>query len=305
MEFPLDFSRAITSELLAMTLVVAVGCLAAVFRPSRLWPSALVVALLVFTRPEFLALPAILLVLVGLSYRDRRTQVHALLATASIYALVGLYVLANNAINGYPGFTVISRINSLGKAMQYGMHDEAPGRYARLTASIDAHLRAGREASPYRLNDTHPIVSADDWKLAGDYGRAVLRAAPLEYGWKTAELAARQKKLLALSALGLLVWALVRTRGARLVGFMALVCLYDVVMVSLGAYDNYERLYAPVFPLTIVLIVSIAVLDVDLVRRLASRRSAAAPSTGTALGSAPLRADVTVLRRAPEDTDRG
>ena len=273
MELPLDYTRTITSELLAMTLLVAVACLAATFTPRRTWPTAAIVALLVFTRPEFLALPAVLLVLVLVAYGDRRARVHAVLAAGAIYALVGLYILGNNAINDYPGFTVVTEINSLGKAMQYGLQDEAPSRYSTLTARIDDHLDRGLEASPYVLAERYPGIRADNWELAGDYGRSVLRAAPLTYAWKSAELAARQKKILVLAALGLILWAAARSPRTRVVGLLSLLCLYDLVMTSLGAYDNYERLYAPIFPLTVVLIVSIAVLDVELVRRVLAARA--------------------------------
>ncbi len=91
-----------------MTLLVAVACLAATFTPRRTWPtSPRLSPSSCSPRPEFLALPAVLLVLVLVAYGDRHHRVHAVLAAGAIYALVGLYILGNNAINDYPGFTVV------------------------------------------------------------------------------------------------------------------------------------------------------------------------------------------------------
>ena len=269
MELPLDYSRNVTSELLAMTLVVAVGCLAAVFRragcgrrprssrcscspdrsSSRCRPcfscsshSPIATAEQGFTR---------------FSRRPRSTRWPASTCSATTRSTVTAGLPRSR------GSTALARSCS------------TPCRTRRQTLRGDDYTNRRTPPGGPRGESVPPTedVSARRGRPLATRGRlrpGGLRAAPLEYGWKTAELAGRQKKLLALSALGFLVWALVRTRGARLVGFLSLVCLYDVVMVSLGAYDNYERLYAPVFPLTIVLIVSIAILDVELVRRLAA-----------------------------------
>ena len=149
----LGFARTITSEMMALALLVAVACLLVTFTPRKVWPLAGMLALLAFTRLEFVPLPAVLFVVLLALRPARRTAIHAFVATGLIYALLGGYVLANSITNDYAGLSVISRINLLGKVMQYRMQDKAPQRYAGISdtsAGISGPMWAGRTSETTR-----------------------------------------------------------------------------------------------------------------------------------------------------------
>jgi hypothetical protein len=190
--FVLGHMRPAVSEGLAVPLVttLALVLVCHLRSPSvgTMWMLALVLIVLGFTRIEWLllALPVLLLAL-ALRF-DLRRAVHTAVAIVAIYCLVGMYVFANARLNEYPGISVIQRINLLGKVLEYQMQDKAPARYERLTAEIDEHLARG-DTSPYSFRGT--LVSADHWALAGEYARATIVSAPLEYGTKTVGAAFR------------------------------------------------------------------------------------------------------------------
>jgi len=152
-----------------------------------MWLFGGVLFVTVMTRPEWVyaAIPlSVLLLLMTPSGLRRRIAIHGLALVVAFYAVIGAFVYSNGPERGYGAFVVIPRIVALGKIFQYHMQDEAPPKYSSLTTRIDRYLAEGDDG-PYTFASMYPEVSADNWKLAGEYSRATMRRAPHRYLWNT------------------------------------------------------------------------------------------------------------------------
>jgi hypothetical protein len=261
--YQLEWLRTIGSEMLAIFLLTAVACFAVTFRPSRLWPSAGVVCVLVFTRLEFVLLPVLLLVLILVGRYGRRTNLQAVAAAAGIYALLAVYAAANGAMNGYTGISVVSPINQFGKVLQYRMRDEdVTARYPRTAAAVEEYLAGpDAESGPYTLALRRPWIAADHWKIAGDYAAAMVRARPVEFLVESARTFRwRAGWFLVVSGAWLIVWPLSRSLIARAFGLLAVLGLYDLAMVSVGGYKDWHRLQAPSWGVRMTLVLGTAIV---------------------------------------------
>ena len=212
---------------------------------------------------------------------------HAIAALVLLYGVLGLYIYVNATENGYTGISFIQNINELGKVMQYQMQNEAPSQYAALTQKINIYLATHPDGTPYKLQaDGAPELSANNWAISSQYANAVIITHPLEFGLKTIPLlftsfnqlyayeqldpqghlytplrfievvsagdqqSFRLFPFWALAWFGLLFWR--RTRRWRSLGMMWAVLLlaaYDLLLTSVGAYDDYMRFHIPFDPL--------------------------------------------------------
>lgn len=247
----LGWARVVSSEALSVPLIVAVAC-AIVADRRRL--AFVLAAWLMFTRPEFVLLPVLLLA----AWRTRQ----AAIATAGIYVLLGIYVLGNWQANDYPGVSVISRVNLFGKVMQYRMHDEAPGGLSR---DIEQFLARPTDGDPpYVFAELHPDVKADNWQAASDFSTAAIRSNPAEYGWRTARQFLNDWTIVLVC--GFWVGAWWRSR-MRTLGVLSSLILYDLVMVSLGGYKYLDRLQAPARALWFVVLCSTLIVGAKVIGR--------------------------------------
>jgi len=222
----------------------------------------------------------------------RRLLPHGIAAVVLLYAVLGLYIYANATQNGYLGVSYIQNINELGKVMQYQMQNDAPLQYASLTEKINAFLAQHPDGTPYNLwSSTAPEVSYNDWALSGEYGGTVIQHHLLEFSLKTIpviftssdELYAfspidhqghfalpllviqvvsagvqRTYRLFPFFALGwlfFLFWGRTRRqRSVEIMGAVLLLASYDLVLTSVGAYDDYMRFHIPFDPLVTIAI---------------------------------------------------
>ncbi len=188
-----NWSRPILSEALTTWLIISVMlCFAVYLRRTSREALALLVLLViaaVFTRPQLVYLPAILLaVLVARALRRRRTigWIRALLrlwpaATGlmGVYALVLLYMLA--FLNTYGAFTttVVSNINLLGMSMKFHTIYHMP--YTGAEPQYD-QLRADLESYPgddvFGFITTHRQYGEHEGQFYGAFASEVLRAHP-------------------------------------------------------------------------------------------------------------------------------
>jgi hypothetical protein len=291
--FVLGHMKLAISEGLAVPLITTLALVFVLYfrSPSvaTVWLLAFVLIVLGFTRIEWLLLALPVLLLTQAARFDLRRAAHAAVAMCAICCLVGLYVFANARLNGYTGISVVQRINLLGKVLEYQMQDEAPARYARLTAEIDEHLARG-DASPYSFRGTR--VSADHWAVAGEYAGATIVSAPLEYATKTVDAAFRgvypynpsqiaddgpfarllellevvhraAHSLFVLFPLLVNALALARRRSPAAGGMCALgiIGLLHLLAVAAGGYGDFTRLHVSIDPLReLVLVAGVAAL---------------------------------------------
>jgi hypothetical protein len=124
-----------------------------------------------------------------------------------------------------------------------------------------------------------PALRADNWRLAGEYGSATIRAAPVEFSVETARELTRRKWFVVIAVCWLAAWA---TRGGartRVLGLLSLLALYDILMTSLGGYESFDRLQAPAYPLTLTISVVSAFVVIDWVRRVLGKGVRRRPGT--------------------------
>lgn len=212
---------------------------------------------------------------------------HVIAALVLLYGVLGLYIYVNATENGYNGISFIQNINELGKVMQYQMQNEAPSQYAALTQKINIYLAAHPAGTPYKLQaDGAPEMSANNWAISGQYANAVITTHPLEFGLKTIPLLFTSfNQLYAYESLdpqghlytplrfievvsagvqqsfrlfpflvfvwfGLLFWRRTRRwRSMEMVWAIMLLAVYDLLLTSVGAYDDYMRFHIPFDPL--------------------------------------------------------
>ena len=184
----LSYVKPIMSEGLALwqltTLALAVVYFIRTLRIRAFWLVVVCLTPLLFTRPEWVYLPAplfayFLLVTVRRG-SVRRVLINALLALICLYALVGWYIDINTRVNHYPGLTAIENFNLLGKVLQYNMQDEASPEYAQVSHQLDVLIvRVDRD--PYHVLHYIPSLSKDNDLPAGIYARNIIIHHPVEF----------------------------------------------------------------------------------------------------------------------------
>jgi hypothetical protein len=217
---------------------------------------------------------------------------HAIAALVLLYGVLGLYIYVNATENGYTGISFIQNINVLGKVMQYQMQNEAPPQYAALTQKINIYLATHPDGTPYKLQaDNAPEISANNWALSSQYANAVITQHPLEFGLKTIPIlftsfnqlyayesldpqghlytplrfieifsagdqqSFRLFPFLVFAWFGFLFWQRNRRwRSMEMMWAVLLLAVYDLLLTSVGAYDDYMRFHIPFDPLVTLVI---------------------------------------------------
>ncbi len=306
--YVLSYVKPILSEGMSLWIVTSLAPALLLFlRSLRIWHFWLVAVFLLFasmTRAEWVYGPALLfafLLLIAARHgRFRRLAPHVLGAALLIYAVLGLYIYENAALNGFAGVTVVQRANLLGKVLQYDMQGEAPPQYATLAREADAYQATGK-IDPYGFADLHPELMANNWALANDYATAIVEQHPLEFVLKTVpvflvssnEVFLRSSitsqgpfstplfvlqrlslstvtlyrffPLFALFWLALLFWRrAAQQRVVEMMGALSLVGLYELVLISFGGYSDYSRLHIAFDPLMLVVICASLLLALPL-----------------------------------------
>ena len=313
----ISYVKPILSEALTLflttTLALAVTLCIRHMSARRLWVVAACMFALFMTRPEWVYLPIPLFgYLLLLAWRRgllRRLAPQALLASVALYAVLGLYIHENSVQHHFAGITYVQNINLLGKVMQYGMHDEAPARYADVQQLVDRYMAKG-DTDPWDVIRTpYPPIQRDHYALAGDYALAIIEGHPLEYLWHSVLLArdslattelfrpaphtpaidalqwlasAIMRSLVWFPLLALLWWVVaarprddlsaVGRESAEMMGALALVAFYGLAITTVVGYIYYGRLHTPFDPLLIAVVWGSALLAVvSLVERVALR----------------------------------
>lgn len=291
---------------LVTTLALAVVWWVAAPSPRRLWLVALALAVTFMTRPEWVYLPIPLMAALALlawrrgdARSTRATLTHGALAVVALYALVGVYILANGALNGYFGFSDIQAFNLLGKVTQYHLVGQAPARYAAVDQAMQGFLARGM-SDPWLLARIYPPFRSDHFQLMSSYSTAMILTHPGAFivgCWGTlihsltstepfhplpasgggallalgtlARVTLQQMWLILLIAPAWwLLWALGRgdddaRRRAAQMSALALLVAYDLVMTTAGGYIYYARLHTPFAPLLMLVVVGSALLAAE------------------------------------------
>jgi 4-amino-4-deoxy-L-arabinose transferase-like glycosyltransferase len=217
---------------------------------------------------------------------------HVVAALVLLYGVLGLYIYVNATENGYVGISFIQNINELGKVMQYQMQNEAPPQDAALTQKINIYLATHPDGTPYKLQaDGTTEISTNNWAISGQYANAIITRHPLEFGLKTVPLLFTSfNQLYAYESLdpqghlytplrfievvsagdqqsfrlfpflvfvwfGLLFWRRTRRwRWMEMLWAVMLLAVYDLLLTSVGAYDDYMRFHIPFDPLVTLVI---------------------------------------------------
>ncbi len=243
----------------------------------------------------FVPLPlfAYLLVVARRRGELRRFLPYALVAVVLLNGILGLYIYANATENRVVGVTYNQRVNLLGKVMQYQMQNEAPPRYAEVAAIVNDYVSRGGD-NPYELVRIYPPLAEDHWALAGEYAQAIVMRHPFEFLAKTVVViftssvhyrafsefdakvpvahpplqiqesfsayTARTYQFFPLFAFAWIVLVFWRKAAClemrETMGAVALLALYELVLIALGGYTDYDyaRLHVPVDPLVVVVI---------------------------------------------------
>ncbi|MGZ3714366.1 MAG: hypothetical protein ACXVA4_03005, partial [Ktedonobacterales bacterium] len=229
----------------------------------------------------------------------RRLAPQALLAAVVLYGVLGLYISVNGVQHNFFGLTYVQNINLLGKVMQYGMHDEAPARYADVQHLVDSYMAKG-DTDPWDVIRTpYPPIQRHYFALAGEYAVAIIKEHPVEYLGHSLVLGRDSlgvtelfrpaphtpvvdglhwladiimRSLVWFPLLALAWWVMVaRPRadltgigreGAEMLGALALIAFYGLAITTLGGYIYYGRLHTPFDPLLIVVVWGSALLAV-------------------------------------------
>lgn len=160
----MSFVKPILTEALTLFWVTALGLTLAWYalRPSprRLWLVAGVLTLTFMTRPEWVYFPVpLLLFMLLLAWRAgdlRRLAAHAAGALAAMYAVAVAYMIGNEVVNRFFGFTDVQAINLLAKVIQYRLTSDPPSQYAALNRLVVACIASGSNdpLTPIRRDPT-------------------------------------------------------------------------------------------------------------------------------------------------------
>ena len=185
------YFKQIMSEALACTLLTLLTLLCILYLRYTRLPWLLgaggLLLVLIFTRPEWAALPLLLFPLLLLRVKRQkpglllRHILAVILLTGCIYGCVGLYIQRNGEQNGYHGLSAIENMNLLGKVLQYHMEDEAPASQQAHTAQLTLCIAQKESRDPWQLMPCTRDL-ANTWASpAGAYAGSIVVSHPLEY----------------------------------------------------------------------------------------------------------------------------
>jgi hypothetical protein len=148
----------------------------------------------ILTRPQYIYLPAMLLIVLALRRRSAGRRAYTwrplTLALAVTYGLVLAYMAGNAALYGYFGLSDIANINLFGKVIEYRMDTMsgtvlADPRLAHFQADVERYISAHRDEPLVRqvfgFRDTHPAYNADNWAIYSAYSDALIERHPLYF----------------------------------------------------------------------------------------------------------------------------
>jgi hypothetical protein len=231
----------------------------------------------------------------------RRLLLHALVSLVLLYAVLAGYIFINATQYHFVGVTDIQNINAWGKVLQYDMQNEAPVEYASI-AQISNTFQTHDDSNPYDLLSRYPELKRNHFALVGAYawsiierhpGQFLMKSVPVAlfpwqyfyyqssadpqrpFGGLLIELQVVFHMLYRLNIgfpfcagawIFLLCWR--RTAGllsVRAMGVLVLLVLYGIVVSTLGGYGSYTRLYAPFYPLLILVLCGSLLVGLSLV----------------------------------------
>jgi hypothetical protein len=177
---------------------------------------------------------------------------------------------------------------------------------------MDRYL-AFEDRGPYDFALRYPAISADFWKLSGEYSRATIANAPGKYLWKTIRFADSANKyrwgfgvihqnrvfagslnylqtlstqtysayrffpLFAVGCLALWLFALFRWAGyhprTNMIAALAFLGLYQLFVVTAGGYADWPRLYMTLNPSRILLVFGPTLVALGYLARIVERRA--------------------------------
>lgn len=281
---------------LLVSLALACVYFLSTLQMRRLWLVTACMLLLFLTRPEWVFLPvplfAYLLLVAWWRGKARRLLFHVLASVLLLYGFLGGYIYINATQNHFVGLTWIENINALGKVLQYNMQNEAPPQYVRVSKVLDGYVANGVK-DPYVIMANEPSLARNDAALSGTFAKSVIEHHPVEFlvksvpvffssltvyyqessitphahfarylNWLDTRFRALYKwniffPLCALIWLLLLCWQWTRRfHMVQMMGVAALLTLYGLIVMTLGAYRGYDymRIHVTFDPLLIFII---------------------------------------------------
>lgn len=234
---------------------------------------------------------------------------HAFAALVLLYSVMFGYIAMNAHVNGVAQLTSDENINLYGKVTQYNMQGEAPPQYADIMRVTERYVNQRHLRDPWRIYWSDPELGRDNFSAMGAYARSIIERHPLQFLGDSVPVALnslynsyqfgginRQQRmakpltaLLSFSAIpyGLFLlfplcaawWllALAFRRRSRhrlrseLLGALIVLSLYDLVMTTLGSYNEYGRLHLGFDPLMLVVVVGSILLFAGSQRHTRSR----------------------------------
>jgi len=152
---------------------------------------AIFLVLLLFTRPEWLLLPLLLVCYLLFLSRDhllfKPLMKRAIIVCSVLYALIGVYVASNAIVNHYVGLTTVENMNLVGKVIQYRMYNEATPEYASTQRIIARYAEHG-QTSPYKILGAEPELAVNNAQPVSDFARSIILNHPVEFIAKTVPL---------------------------------------------------------------------------------------------------------------------
>lgn len=170
-----------TSVLIAITLMHT-------WNLRLVWTQTVFLLLLIFTRPEWVIYPLLILGYTLCAARHHAFMRHllrkVLTACCILYVLIGSYVAANIIMNHYVGLTSVENMNLIGKVIQYRMYNEAIPEYQSTARIITRYVEHG-QTSPYQILGKEPELAVNNAQPVGDFARSIILRHPLEFVLKT------------------------------------------------------------------------------------------------------------------------
>jgi hypothetical protein len=159
-----DWERAVLAETLSYWLVVTIFLIVeryvTVPRASQMVWFGILSAVGILLRPSLVALPAVLLVSLGvwMLWRKQLRQHWKTLALGLVitYGSILGYMTLDKVQNHYFGISYVANVNPFGKLIEYHMVDlNTDPRFARLRADTDAFVSAGNN-NPWLISQDFP-----------------------------------------------------------------------------------------------------------------------------------------------------
>lgn len=188
----LNWERLVLSEMFSIWLLVTLCyCFERYLRSSQARYLVGLTALsvvIIFTRPIFICVPAVLVLVLALhAYRQhtlRHTWQRLALVLALSYGCVFAYAGANAVLNGYVGISYVSGVSLFGKVLVYHMQDDTNDpRFAQVRRDADAYVRAGHNEPWIFVQHDYPDqhYDANNYALLSAYSADVILHHPTTF----------------------------------------------------------------------------------------------------------------------------